>query len=86
MCDSQEYLTQEIGIVQNVDTKKVSVLVEKEEVLNKLKINDIVVLSGINADEKLIGIVTRVSKKKVDITDLKKMRPRNIHTITAILL
>ena len=28
------------------------------------------VLAGINADEKLIGIVTRVSKKKVDIPDL----------------
>lgn len=69
MRDIQEYLTQEIGTVQNVDTKKVSVSVEKEEILNKLKINDIVVLSGINADEKLIGIVTRVSKKKVDIID-----------------
>lgn len=70
MRDIQQYLTQEIGTVQNVDTKKVSVSVEKEEILNKLKINDIVVLAGINADEKLIGIVTRVSKKKVDIPDL----------------
>ncbi|GAD36378.1 ATP-binding protein, partial [Streptococcus anginosus] len=48
---------------------KVSVSVEKEEILNRLKINDIVVLSGNNADEKLIGIVTRVSKKRIDIDD-----------------
>lgn len=65
----QNYLNQEVGVVQNVDTKKVSVSVEKEEILNRLKINDIVVLSGNNADEKLIGIVTRVSKKRIDIDD-----------------
>ena len=69
MEDIQKYLSQEIGIVQNVDTKKVSVSVDKEEILNKLKINDIVVLSGNNADEKLIGIVTQVTKKRVDIDD-----------------
>lgn len=69
MKDIQKYLNEEIGIVQNVDTKKVSVSVDKEEILNKLKINDIVILSGNNADEKLIGIVTRVSKKRVDIDD-----------------
>ncbi len=71
MGDIQKYLNQEIGKVQNVDTKKVSVSVDKEEILNKLKINDIVVLSGNNADEKLIGIVTRVSKKRIDIDDEK---------------
>ena len=69
MEDIQKYLNQEVGAVQNVDTKKVSVSVEKEEILNRLKINDIVVLSGNNADEKLIGIVTRVSKKRIDIDD-----------------
>lgn len=69
MEDIQNYLNQEVGVVQNVDTKKVSVSVEKEEILNRLKINDIVVLSGNNADEKLIGIVTRVSKKRIDIDD-----------------
>ena len=69
MEDIQNYLSQEVGVVQNVDTKKVSVSVEKEEILNRLKINDIVVLSGNNADEKLIGIVTRVSKKRIDIDD-----------------
>ena len=69
MEDIRNYLNQEVGVVQNVDTKKVSVSVEKEEILNRLKINDIVVLSGNNADEKLIGIVTRVSKKRIDIDD-----------------
>lgn len=69
MDDIQKYLNQEVGVVQNVDTKKVAVSVEKEEILNKLKINDIVVFSGNNADEKLIGIVTRVSKKRVDAND-----------------
>ena len=69
MEDIQNYLNQEVGVVQNVDTKKVSVSVEKEEILNRLKINDIVVLSGNNTDEKLIGIVTRVSKKRIGIDD-----------------
>ena len=69
MEDIQKYLNQEVGVVQNVDTKKVSVSVEKEKILNRLKINDIVVLSGNNVDEKLIGIVTRVSKKRIDIDD-----------------
>ena len=72
MCDIQKCLNQEIGTVQNVDTKKVSVLVEKEEILNKLKINDIVILSGVNADEKLIGIVTKVSKKRIDRDELEE--------------
>ena len=71
MCDIQKCLNQEIGTVQNVDTKKVSVLVEMEEILNKLKINDIVILSGVNADEKLIGIVTKVSKKRIDRDELE---------------
>lgn len=69
MEDIQKYLNQEVRVVQNVDTKKVSVSVDKEEILNRLKINDIVVLSGNNADEKLIGIVTRVSKKRIDIDE-----------------
>ena len=65
----QQYLTQEIGNVQNVDTQKVIVNVKKEELLNKLKINDLAILSGNNADEKLIGIVTKVSKKSIDFND-----------------
>lgn len=63
MTNIQAYLNEEIGNVQDVDTKKVIVKVQKEEYLNKLKINDLVILSGNNADEKLIGIVTKVSKK-----------------------
>ena len=55
-----------IGIVENVDTRKVVVGVENEEVLNTLKINDIVVLGGSNSDEKLIGILTKVTKKKIE--------------------
>ena len=66
-----EVLNTEIGKVQSVDTKKVIVIVEKEEILNVLKINDIVILSGSNADEKLIGIVTRVSKKSIDKKDIE---------------
>ena len=74
MEDIQNYLNQEIGVVQSVDTKKVSVSVEKEEILNRLKINDIVVLSGNNADEKLIGIVTR------ELTSMmKKLKNKSIH-------
>lgn len=65
-----DYLIEGIGTVENVDTKKVTVAVSKEEILNILKINDIVIMSGNNADEKLIGIITRVSKKRIDEEDI----------------
>lgn len=58
-----------IGLVENVDTRKVVVGVEDESTLNALKINDIVVLSGSNSDEKLIGILTKVTKKKIDVDE-----------------
>ena len=58
-----------IGIVENVDTRKVVVSVEHEEALNTLKINDIVILGGSNSDEKLIGILTKVTKKRIDFDE-----------------
>lgn len=58
-----------IGTVENVDTRKVIVNVENESVLNTLKINDIVILAGSNLDEKLIGILTKVTKKRIDIDE-----------------
>ncbi len=64
-----DYLVDAIGKVQSVDTKKIIVEVDNEEILNKLKINDIIIMSGNNADEKLIGIITRVNKKKIEIED-----------------
>lgn len=66
-----EYLEEEccIGLVENVDTRKVVVGVEDESTLNSLKINDIVILSGSNSDEKLIGILTKVTKKKIDVDE-----------------
>lgn len=74
MSDTQDIkadLGKEIGKVQNVDTKKVIVNVQREELLNELKINDMAILSGSNADEKLIGIVTKVSKKKIDLDNIE---------------
>lgn len=63
-----DYLAEEncIGVVENVDTRRIVVGVENEGVLNTLKINDIVILSGSNSDEKLIGILTKVTKKKIE--------------------
>lgn len=55
-----------IGTVEHVDTRKVMVSVENEAVLNVLKINDIVILAGSNSDEKLIGILTKVTKKRIE--------------------
>lgn len=60
-------LTNGIGTVVNVDTKKITVEVANESILNKLKINDITIMYGNNADEKLIGIITKVSKKRLDV-------------------
>lgn len=48
------------------------VQVENESVLNTLKINDIVVLGGSNSDEKLIGILTKVTKKKIDFDETEQ--------------
>lgn len=73
MKNIQEYLTTEIGRVQNVDTQKVTIAVEREEILNSLKINDITILSGNNSDEKLIGMVTRVSKKRIDFDEMEDL-------------
>lgn len=63
-----DYLGQEncIGTVESVDTRKVVVSVGNEEVLNALKINDIVILAGSRSDEKLIGILTKVTKKRIE--------------------
>lgn len=66
-----------IGTVENVDTSKVIVNVENESVLNTLKINDIVILAGSNLDEKLIGILTKVTKKRIDI-DEKEQEDENL--------
>lgn len=69
MSNIKEYLKKAIGTVQIVDTQKISVSVEEEETLNRLKINDLLILSGNNADEKLIGMVTKVSKKRLDFDE-----------------
>lgn len=61
-----ECLITTVGKVVNVDTKKITVEVEKEDILNRLKINDMIVMEGNNADEKLIGIITKVTKKRID--------------------
>lgn len=61
-----DYLEDGIGKVINVDTKKITIEVSEEETLNRLKINDMTIMSGNNADEKLIGIITKVTKKRID--------------------
>lgn len=61
-----ECLITTVGKVVNVDTKKITVEVEEEDILNRLKINDMIVMEGNNADEKLIGIITKVTKKRID--------------------
>jgi Predicted ATPase len=77
-----EYLTDAscIGVVENVDTRKVVVGVENEAVLNTLKINDIVILSGSNSDEKLIGILTKVTKKKLDFDEAEQEEEGAFHS------
>lgn len=67
-----DFLMDSIGKVEGVDTKKIAVEVANEEILNRLKINDIVVMSGNNADEKLIGIITRVNKKRIESEELEE--------------
>ena len=64
-----DYLEDSIGKVINVDTKKIAIEVSEEETLNRLKINDMTIMSGNNADEKLIGIITKVTKKRIDFDE-----------------
>lgn len=61
-----ECLITTVGKVVNVDTKKITVEVGEEDILNRLKINDMIVMEGNNADEKLLGIITKVTKKRID--------------------
>lgn len=61
-----DHLTKSFGTVFSVDTRKIMIKITEEEDLNTLKINDIVILSGNNEDERLIGIITKVTKKLVD--------------------
>lgn len=67
-----DFLVDAIGKVEGVDTKKIAVEAANEEILNRLKINDIVVMSGNNADEKLIGIITRVNKKRIEAEEFEE--------------
>lgn len=62
-----DHLVESFGTVYSVDTRKVTVKIDVEDKLNTLKINDIVVFSGNNVDEKLIGIITKVSKRLIDV-------------------
>ena len=64
-----DYLEDSIGKVINVDTKKIAIEVSEEVTLNRLKINDMTIMSGNNADEKLIGIITKVTKKRIDFDE-----------------
>lgn len=56
-------LDEHFGTVEAVDTNKVTVVIEDESKLNNLRINDLLIMDGNNADEKLISIITRVQKK-----------------------
>lgn len=64
-----DHLTKSFGTVFSVDTRKIMVKITEEEDLNTLKINDIVILSGNNDDERLIGIITKVTKKLIDLIE-----------------
>ena len=55
-----------IGTVFNVDTKVVLVKVDNESILNKLHINDIVLFNGITQDQLLIGLIMKITKKRVE--------------------
>lgn len=58
-----------IGTVYNVDTKIIIVNVDSEEVLNDLHINDIVIFKGINQDQLLIGLITKISKRVIRLQE-----------------
>lgn len=58
-----------IGTVYNVDTKIIIVKVDSEEVLNDLHINDIVIFKGVNQDQLLIGLISKISKRMIRLQE-----------------
>ena len=59
----------EIGKVFNVDTGKLLLNVDNEESLNSLRINDLLLFNGSNNDEMLVGMITRINKKLINILE-----------------
>lgn len=58
-----------IGTVFNVDTRVIIVKVDSEEILNDLHINDIILFDGVNQDQILVGLITKISKKIIESKD-----------------
>ncbi len=54
-----------IGKVQSVDTGNVTVKVEKEDLLNSVQINQIVQIRSTKTDEKIIGLISKITRKAV---------------------
>lgn len=54
-----------IGKVQSVDTGSVSVIVEKEELLNSVQVNQIIQIRSTKTGEKIIGLISKIMKKGI---------------------
>ncbi len=54
-----------IGKVQSVDTGNISVIVDKEELLNSVQINQIVQIRSTKTGEKIIGLISKIMRKAV---------------------
>ena len=64
-----------IGKVQSVDTGNVTIIVEKEELLNSVQINQIVTIDSTKVNEQIIGLITKIMRKastdKIDEGDVE---------------
>lgn len=54
-----------IGKVQSVDTGNVSVKVDREELLNSVQVNQIVQIRSTKTGEKIIGLISKITRKAV---------------------
>lgn len=77
-----------IGKVQSVDTGNVTVKVEQEELLNSVQVNQIVQIRSTKTGEKIIGLVSKISRKaiadKADDTDEPDTIVENIIRINLV--
>ncbi|EKD7143306.1 ATP-binding protein [Listeria innocua] len=81
-----KYLTIKIGTVYNVDTRKIIVFIEDETRINKLKIHDLVIFEGLNTNQKLVGMVTKISKKIIEVDEDNEFGELSSENIASIVL
>lgn len=78
------------GIVESVDTSKIIVVVDEDRI-NRLQINQLVAIQSPKAGQTLIGLISRITRKRcyissLDLDDEKDAQEESIENLCSILL